>query len=130
MQSMDNYKSLYPFSSTYIGVCFIIQSIVTFKKCLELKHRKLWESVSFFYQHGLYYSYKSAKNSNIKTQRTPLIQFIFLSANQIKENWLLTSKNSWSIVKLENPSSGFPTRSDTNWAVQPQEMARGLKFRI
>ena len=30
----------------------------------------------------------------------------------------------------ENQSSGFPTRSDTNWAVQPQKMARGLKFQI
>ena len=27
-------------------------------------------------------------------------------------------------------SSGFPTRSDTNRAVQKQKMARGLKFRI
>ena len=27
-------------------------------------------------------------------------------------------------------SSGFLTRSDTNRAVQPQRMARGLKFRI
>ena len=24
--------------------------------------------------------------------------------------------------------SGFPTRSDTNWAVQSQRMARGLQF--
>ena len=30
----------------------------------------------------------------------------------------------------ENLSSGFPTRSDTNLAVRPQKMARGLKFRI
>ena len=30
----------------------------------------------------------------------------------------------------ENRSSGFPTRSDTNQAVQPQKMARGLKFCI
>ena len=30
----------------------------------------------------------------------------------------------------ENRSLGFPTRSDTNRAVQPQKMARGLKFRI
>ena len=30
----------------------------------------------------------------------------------------------------ENRYSGFPTRSDTNQAVQPQKMARGLKFRI
>ena len=27
-------------------------------------------------------------------------------------------------------SSGFPTRSDTNLAVQPQKIARSLKFRI
>ena len=31
---------------------------------------------------------------------------------------------------LENRFSGFPTRSDTNRAVQPQNIARGLKFRI
>ena len=30
----------------------------------------------------------------------------------------------------ENLSSGFPTRSDTNMAVLPQKMARGLKFWI
>ena len=27
-----------------------------------------------------------------------------------------------------NLCSGFPTRSDTNWAVQPQKIARGLTF--
>ena len=31
---------------------------------------------------------------------------------------------------MKNQSFGFLTRSDTNWAVQPQKMARGLKFRI
>ena len=30
----------------------------------------------------------------------------------------------------ENLSSGFPTRSDINWAIQPQKMARGLKFQM
>ena len=30
----------------------------------------------------------------------------------------------------ENLSSGFRTRSNTNWTVQPQKMVRGLKFRI
>ena len=30
----------------------------------------------------------------------------------------------------ENQSSGFPTRSDTNQAVQPHKMARDLKFGI
>ena len=31
---------------------------------------------------------------------------------------------------MRKRSSGFPTRSDTNRAVQPQKMAIGLKFRI
>ena len=35
-----------------------------------------------------------------------------------------------SLVTWENRSSGFPTRSDTNRAVQSQKMAIGLKFRI
>ena len=30
----------------------------------------------------------------------------------------------------ENLSSGFPTRSNTNWAVKIQKMARGLKLWI
>ena len=33
-------------------------------------------------------------------------------------------------MSLENLSFVFPTRSDTNWAVQPQKMARGWKFSI
>ena len=41
----------------------------------------------------------------------------------------------WSVKKNETRrqkkrSSGFPTRSDTNRAVQSQKMARDLKFRI
>ena len=31
---------------------------------------------------------------------------------------------------IENLSSGFQIMSDTNRAVQPQKMARGLKFQI
>ena len=31
---------------------------------------------------------------------------------------------------MRKPVFGFPTKSDTNRAVQPQKMARGLKFRI
>ena len=30
----------------------------------------------------------------------------------------------------ENLSSGFATRVDLNWSVQPQKLGRGLKFRI
>ena len=33
-------------------------------------------------------------------------------------------------VSRENLSSGFPTRSDTNRAIQPQKMVEDLKFRI
>ena len=35
-----------------------------------------------------------------------------------------------SLVVRKLVFGGFPTRSDTNQAVQPQNMARGLKFRI
>ena len=31
---------------------------------------------------------------------------------------------------MRKPVFRFPTRSETNWAVQPQTMTRGLKFRI
>ena len=31
---------------------------------------------------------------------------------------------------MRKPVFGFPTRSDTNQAVQPQKLARDLKFRI
>ena len=37
---------------------------------------------------------------------------------------------SFRTASRENLSSGFPARSDTNWAVQLLRMARGLKFRI
>ena len=33
-------------------------------------------------------------------------------------------------MSRENLSSGFPTRSNTDGAVQPSKMDRGLKFRI
>ena len=35
--------------------------------------------------------------------------------------------NKWAISQ-ENLSSGFTTRSDTNWALQPQKRTRDLKF--
>ena len=38
--------------------------------------------------------------------------------------------NNIQAASHENLSSGFPIRSDTNRAVQPQMMARGLKVRI
>ena len=40
----------------------------------------------------------------------------------------LEHQDNMSLV-VRNRSSGFPTRSDTNRAVQQQKMARGLKFR-
>ena len=42
----------------------------------------------------------------------------------------IIDSNFVSLASLqENLSLRFPTRSDTNRAVQPQKMARGLKFR-
>ena len=41
-------------------------------------------------------------------------------------NYFLSSGNS----SQENLSSGCPTRSDTNWVVQPLKRARGLKLRF
>ena len=38
--------------------------------------------------------------------------------------------NMSRVTTKPNLSSGFQTRSDTNWAVQPQKMGRGLKFQI
>ena len=35
-----------------------------------------------------------------------------------------------TVKSPENLSSGFPTRSDRNWDVQPKKMPRGLKFWI
>ena len=29
---------------------------------------------------------------------------------------------------MRKPVFGFPTTSNTNWAIQPQKTARGLKF--
>ena len=36
----------------------------------------------------------------------------------------------WCCVPRCEKTLGFTTRFDTNWAVQPQKMARGLKFQI
>ena len=41
-----------------------------------------------------------------------------------------TSLLSFTSLVVRKRSLGFPTKSDTNWAVQLQKMARGLKFRI
>ena len=47
----------------------------------------------------------------------------------IVSGWLfeITCCNMSLVVK--KPVSGFLTRSDSNWAVQLQKMARALKFR-
>ena len=54
----------------------------------------------------------------------------------IFEEWYIggtTNSLSFHMINgtvVRKPVSGFPTRSHTNRAVQPQKMARGLKFRI
>ena len=44
-------------------------------------------------------------------------------------NWGDKTRYNWA-TSWEKLSLGFPIRSDTSWAVQPQKMARGLKFQI
>ena len=64
----------------------------------------------------------------------PLV--ISLSVVSIVQNPIVRRLNYmyWSLVHLScvmrKPVFGFPTRSETNMAVQPQKMARGLKFQI
>ena len=50
--------------------------------------------------------------------------------NMTKNNFVETIRRNQMSLVGGNRSSGFPTKSDTNRAVQPQEMARVLKFRI
>ena len=45
------------------------------------------------------------------------------------KNYPVCNKFKALNLALDFGGSGFPTRSDTNRAVQPQTMARGLKFR-
>ena len=60
-----------------------------------------------------------------------LHQFLFIALLLLLSicNRIPVSDYNWA-SSWENRSSGFPTRSDTNRAVQPQNMARDLKFRI
>ena len=43
--------------------------------------------------------------------------------NKIQKKLRVSRAASWEYL-----SSGFPTRSDTNWAVQPQKLVRDLKL--
>ena len=47
----------------------------------------------------------------------------------IKKNYTV-SKDQYLSFVVRKPVFEFPTRSDTNRAVQPQKMAGGFKFRI
>ena len=58
---------------------------------------------------------------------------IFAALSQYWEEQFHTDMDSLNVssaVLQESLSPWFPTRSDTNRAVQPQKMARGLKFQI
>ena len=54
----------------------------------------------------------------------------FLSIRPVLETVFVSNLNDRNELNRENLSSGFPTRSDKNRAVQPLEMVRGLKFWI
>ena len=55
---------------------------------------------------------------------------LLLASVVASEDWFSQGKDYFEPLREKNRSSGFPTRSDTNRAVQSQKMARGLKFRI
>ena len=52
-----------------------------------------------------------------------LYKFVY----QENETATETGYNKMSYA-MRKPVFGFLTKSDTNWAAQPQEMAKGLKF--
>ena len=56
--------------------------------------------------------------------------YFFLSVRAGAKVVIASNEGNNPAVSRENLSSRFPTRSDTNRAVQPQNMARGLPFRI
>ena len=55
-----------------------------------------------------------------------------LFREKIRKMMYIPVNSSYTVLAVthENLSLGFPSRSDTNRAVQPQKMARGLKFWI
>ena len=62
------------------------------------------------------------------TRYNSLIEMVLTGTHTL---WFRTEKETLYEPRCEKTgSSGFPTRPDTNQAVQPQKMARGLKFRI
>ena len=69
----------------------------------------------------------SGKRQNLGSLMTTICQMLILRK---------TSLNLTSLILYERHHEktcllwGFPTRSDTNWAIQPLKMATGLKFRI
>ena len=71
-------------------------------------------------------------SGNLGTLRCTV--YVFTLADSVWPADLLLLSHSLPPVKWalfwENWSSGFPTESHTNQAVQPQKMARGLKFLI
>ena len=48
----------------------------------------------------------------------------------VKYNLVISMLLYCVFLVVRKPVFGVPTRSDTNRAVQPHKMARGLKFRI
>ena len=59
------------------------------------------------------------------------LTFERVNVSRIYISYMFLSQSSVYCSSLrENRSSGFPTRSDTNRAVQPKKMSRDLKFRI
>ena len=81
--------------------------------------------VSVFYSHD-------DRNCQLHSIAIDIDGYTGATENVQSGEYLLLSQGSGGNMGLvvRNRSSGFPTRSDTYRAVQPQKMARSLNFRI
>ena len=63
---------------------------------------------------------------------TPPLKIIHKRPSSVAFNVAAIQFSSWKQMSrlVGKPTMWFPNRSDTNWAVQLQKMARILKFRI
>ena len=57
-----------------------------------------------------------------------LISFMLFCHKQASDDQIRKAVCNYWAASHENLYSGFLTRSDTNWAVHPQKMVKGLKF--
>ena len=63
------------------------------------------------------------QDKHVKREKTDFFAYLM-----IIERYILLVLHKYRASSRESLSSGSPPMSDTNWAVQPQKMARDLNF--